>query len=374
MKTPIFYQTSPYIVVQQNGRNHNIYSVMDDTEVPISIQEIKLLSRFKDPQVLTRVQPEFERQIVYRAIENGWLLRTDEIWHQTNMTYLAIAVNSHCNWRCEYCPVHDQPAAPSYMNRDDFERILENVSRNKSLRYVALNVFNEPLLDKYFADRIRLLHSYGLRLMLNTNASHLEESVLRLLSEYQIVEKLLINFPSPEQKEFYRMTGYRHLDKVMKNIQTAINLNFPCEIAVNGTHEDRIKAYPVIQRLWGENQNVIITDYSSVDRAGNLQNQYLLNIYNKKLYGCRQIIRWLHVGIHGEVFTCSMDFHKENIYGNALEEDIADIINGHKAISLRRKIFGADQADTQFICRRCLDMKSAKINLGSTMIIRPNLI
>ena len=124
MKTPIFYQTSPYIVVQQNGRNHNIYSVMDDTEVPISIQEIKLLSRFKDPQVLTRVQPEFERQIVYRAIENGWLLRTDEIWHQTNMTYLAIAVNSHCNWRCEYRPVHDQPAAPSYMNRDDFERIL----------------------------------------------------------------------------------------------------------------------------------------------------------------------------------------------------------------------------------------------------------
>lgn len=67
MKTPIFYQTSPYIVVQQNGRNHNIYSVMDDTEVPISIQEIKLLSRFKDPQVLTRVQPEFERQIVYRT-------------------------------------------------------------------------------------------------------------------------------------------------------------------------------------------------------------------------------------------------------------------------------------------------------------------
>ena len=70
----------------------------------------------------------------------------------------------------------------------------------------------------------------------------------------------------------------------------------------------------------------------------------LLNIYNKELYGCRQIIRWLHVGIHGEVFTCCMDFHKENIYGNVLEEDIADIINGDKAISLRRRIFGAERA------------------------------
>ena len=313
MKAPaLFYQTSPYIVVQQYGRNHIIYSVMDDTKVPISIQELKLLSRFKDPQLLSQ-QPEVDREIVYKAIANGWLLRTDKIWHQTNMTYLAIAVNSHCNWRCEYYPVHDQPTAPSYMSIDDFERIIENVSRNKTLRYVALNVFNEPLLDKYFPDRIRLLHRYGLRLMLNTNASHLNESVLHLLSEYQIVEKLLINFPSPEQKDFYRMTGYRNLDRVMKNIQTAVNLHFPCEIAVNGTHEDRIKAYPAIQRLWGEDQNVIITNYSSVDRAGSLKNQYWLNIYNKKLYGCRQIIRWLHVGIHGEVFTCCMDFYKEKL-------------------------------------------------------------
>ena len=194
MKAPaLFYQTSPYIVVQQYGRNHIIYSVMDDTKVPISIQELKLLSRFKDPQLLSQ-QPEVDREIVYKAIANGWLLRTDKIWHQTNMTYLAIAVNSHCNWRCEYCPVHDQPTAPSYMSIDDFERIIENVSRNKTLRYVALNVFNEPLLDKYFPDRIRLLHRYGLRLMLNTNASHLNESVLHLLSEYQIVEKLAHQF------------------------------------------------------------------------------------------------------------------------------------------------------------------------------------
>lgn len=67
---------------------------MDDTRIPIGIQEIKLLRRFKNPKVFNGSAVGVDWENVCKAIANGWLLRTEEIWHQTNMNFpCEIAVN-----------------------------------------------------------------------------------------------------------------------------------------------------------------------------------------------------------------------------------------------------------------------------------------
>ena len=63
--------------------------------------------------------------------------------------------------------------------------------------------------------------------------------------------------------------------------------------------------------------------------------------------------------VYDNTGSINTDFKKENTFGNIRNQSIQEMLQDTKAVTLRKKIFGAQYSEADFICRRCLDCKQA---------------
>ena len=184
--------------------------------------------------------------------------------------------------------------------------------------------------------------------------------MLEALKAYGKVERINFNLPTLSPQKFQQMTGSKLYLQSVNNIKRAIQMGFNCYIIVNGTKQEICENLSAMQNFFGADMKDRIISFGTVDRAGNLKNKYFLNLhYTKQLRGCTHGIRWLSIDIDGDCITCCMDFKKENTFGNIRNQSIQEMLQDTKAVTLRKKIFGAQYSEADFICRRCLDCKQA---------------
>ncbi len=372
MKLPKKLQTSPFIALVPNSPNNKLHSIMTGDFYDIDSSVIKVLEHCKLPRDTEHLIQMFGSETIEESIGGGFLLDPQMIWDTTNIEYLEIETNTHCNWRCGYCPVHFNPKAKSFMNMDLFSEIIDKALRHPSLKYVTLNFYNEPTLDKYFEDRIKKLSGTRLKLILSTNGSELDTDKIRTLSESGVLSTIRFNLPSIEQKEFTRLTGSMQYGQIMRNVENAVHWGLNVQMIVNGTsREIRDNLKGIEERFQGAS-TVRIEQNITHDRAGLVKDRYAMNIrIGGLLYGCSQVTNWLHVGVNGDIFICSMDYYKNEVYGNIRDGEIADILKSEKARLLRKRIYGAENAPEDYICRKCIDMKAIKMLYYYSKSFRP---
>jgi hypothetical protein len=156
----------------------------------------------------------------------------DDIFLRFAVRHVDIEITSHCNARCRFCPVSQDPLMKKVMSDDLFALLLERIAPSKP-RTVSLNHFNEPLLDRGFEKKNRLLASSGLKLRLFTNGVLLQPTLCDTLKELGNISEIIINLASSAKDEYRLKMGIKMSPRLMGQIRYAALIGLPVSVCVN---------------------------------------------------------------------------------------------------------------------------------------------
>lgn len=294
-------------------------------------------------------------------LEERLLVEADEVWYLTNITHLELEVSAHCNWRCEFCPVSIDPKPKASMAMSLFAEILDKAIAHRSIQYVTFNSYNEPLLDVFFEDRVRLLAATRLKLQLHTNGSVLTEATIRLLADSKVLSFIMFNLPAVTRDAFKQVTGSPSLTRTLENLDAALSAGLPVALSIQGTDQELRARLPEFSKRYRAALESPWTRIGNTsDRAGVLTNRFgrHLRIVGR-LRGCELPLNWLHIGVNGNCFVCCEDYYQRHEFGNIRDGTIEGILRSDAALKLRKAIFGDEDAPADFICRSCLVMQKS---------------
>lgn len=367
-------QTSPYVIITTDGINKDkkFFSTLTGEYYDIEDTNLQILEYCRYPREIEELQQKFGEDTIEELIINKLLSDPSTVWQETNIVYMEMETCTYCNWKCEYCPITFDPKPHRVMGMDVYNEIIDKAARHPSLKHIAFNFFNEPTLDIFFEDRVRKLAQTHLKLILFTNGSMLDEGKIQLLKDTGVLDTVRFNVPSVNEAEFKRLTGSSLFRRTMANIENSIAAGFNVEILVNGTTEEVAKNMKEIEDKYRAFENVRILHYITMDRAGLLKNRYAMNYHHKdELCGCMQIIKELRVGYNGDFFICTMDYYQKDVFGNIKDGEIEDIMKSQKAQLIRKRVFGAETAPEDYICRRCWAIMLARLDSRHSKGIKP---
>jgi MoaA/NifB/PqqE/SkfB family radical SAM enzyme len=299
---------------------------------------------------------KFSKNIVEDLQRFGWLKKTEDLCKEYYCRSVQIEITSHCNSACKYCPVSIDPKPIAVMSMDIFSEIIKKVSVHKTIRYVTFHFFNEPTLDPYFEERLKILRKYNMKLALYTNGSALIPKKIDALRKAEVVYTIIVNFPSLDKDEFSALTQSKAYDQCIKNIEYLSKSKLPIKIAVNGKGENSYKRTKKLRDKYAF-LGIDVFQTNTCDRAGTLNSTpYGQKIYiDSKLSGCCWPVNHPHFAVNGDIFLCCNDYYQTERFGNIKNGSLHEIMTTDEAVDVRRKVFGVIDAPENFVCRRCHD-------------------
>lgn len=270
---------------------------------------------------------------------------------------VEIETSTHCNWRCVFCPVSIAPKPKRSMPIDLFQQIVDKAAAHPTVQFVTFNSYNEPTIDPGFAERVRRLAKTRLRLTLHTNGSGLDAAAIALLTTTRVASRIVFNLPALAEADFRALTGTSALARTVEAIDRAVAAGLPVGLSIQGTAQERRAHLPAIRERYGtlvEQCGPAEVGVVTSDRAGFLRNRYRRDVQaSGPLRGCSMPLTWLHVGVNGDCFACCEDYRQQEIFGNIRDGSIDQLLRTPAAERLLRRVFGAEDAPEDFLCRRC---------------------
>lgn len=347
--------TSPYLAestLEPIHRLHTIYNFLTNRNEMVDVASLAILKRCLSPTSERELIQEFALSRLEPLIRQRLLLDSERVWQEHDVRVVEIEIGTQCNWRCEYCPKKEYPVPPAVMPMELFADILQKAAASDSLREVSLNSYNEPTLDPFFEQRIRLIAKNGLRLCLYTNASMLSEERLRLLKDSGVLSFCYVNLPSQDPETFTRLTGGADWKTTFRALDLAVQWEMPVRLSVQGTPQEKQRRAQEIHRRW---PSLEISQWQTSDRLGLLTGAYAQNVSVEadRLFGCYHIFHSICVDVHGDCYLCCNDYHKVSRFDSIKNKSFDEILTGEKMQRLRKEIFGAVSSGQSLLCRRC---------------------
>lgn len=285
----------------------------------------------------------------------GWLQRPEDLCAEYLLTTAQIEVTAHCNWGCGFCPVSLDRKPSATMPMPLFEEIIEKIAPYDTIRYVTFHFYNEPTLDRFFAERLAVLRAHGLRLRLFTNASRLTEEKIALLRQGDTLFQLVVNLPALDEDSFRDLTGTRGLARTLAGVEAALDAGLPMEMVVNGGGDDARRRLGELRERF-EPRGVAVRSTLLSDRAGSLAEDYHQDVrVEGRLRGCGWPVNHAHFSVAGDMFICCNDYYQREKFGNIRSGSVHELMTGEAAVRLRRRVFGVDDAPDDYLCRTCHD-------------------
>ncbi len=346
-----YYLVAPYFYF----KNGMVYSLLDAREINLDPKAIRILRYCDKGKTLNQLHTHFDPALVHDLIKKKLLLSKDTLYQQTKIRLLEIETITYCNFRCAYCPVSLYPY-PSHhvMDMTLFQTILHEAKKIPSIRDISLNFYCEPTLDPMILKRLTEIKRHGFRLLLHTNASHLNSDIRQALKQIEQTEPVRVNLPSLDASEYRRLTGCGNIEQALFNTTELLKSGIPVTVMVNGTRQEIRRNLPLIQQKFNVYDHCNILSEASNDRAGTLKNQYQSNLSCDVLTGCERILQAINIDVHGEILLCCNDYFKKYSIGNITKTSLKDLLKNDRAVEYRKKIFGALESPASFICKRCI--------------------
>lgn len=319
----------------------------------VSTKEFQLLRQFGEPPRPFEIPSGSDGDAVRRLIAMELILSEQEAFHRHRYDHVGIEINSHCNFRCGFCPVAQDPLPKQLMAPDLIETVIARVAEY-GIKSIDLNHYGEPTLSPHLLHSVRTAATAGLRVHLFTNASGLTAEISAELAALGNVAAF-VNLPSLDSAEFQKLTLSKQHARVMSHVRTAVANGLPTWLSINAaanrTEKEKRRLRTRLMKETGANA------YFSrmISRAGSLKETSYATAprHEGRLAGCLAFLQKLVVSVEGEVFLCCNDYKREYVLGNLRESSLREIVSRPRAVELRRFIFGIDDAPPDFICRQC---------------------
>jgi MoaA/NifB/PqqE/SkfB family radical SAM enzyme len=270
----------------------------------------------------------------------------------------SIETSTICNHTCQYCPVSEFPVAHQLMDLPLFTHVMDELAGlGRNLKRISFNHYNEPLVDPYLVERVRLSLGYGFfrKILLNTNLSILPK---KLPEELQFARDRLefnVNLPTTDPERYRQLHGKDHYRRVEAHMDRLTNAGFTVKINIqDNSFVNRADRESVVVRF---GKSVHVETIESTSRGGLVE--AVIRPYVKKedavLAGCLQDrpTAYVHIGVAGEVFLCCQDYFKKDRLGDLTQQSLREILDSPEARKYLEYIYGGRESPADFICKRC---------------------
>ncbi len=268
--------------------------------------------------------------------------------------FLHIETTSLCNARCLMC-AHPQMKRPKLpMNDELFDKIVID-AKDMGIKWVNLQFYGEPLLDKKIYERIHKLKKHGFKVKFNSNASLLDKEAAVKLLESEI-DQVNISFDAFSKERYNKIRIGLDYDEVKKNIREFVAISrqrdrrpftmitFVCldvnkHEAVEFSKEWKgivDKILISFARDWA-GQKKVDGHKSGLDISGNV---------------CKALWKDLIILQDGKVALCCNDYEGDGEMGDANKQALKEIWNGEKFVYYR-KIHREGKRSTARLCANC---------------------
>ncbi len=357
MSYSVKYKKSDYINCTYENGKYQAFNPFSAKTEELTRDEVRLLNNIQKNHLDEKdIISSFGQNSFLKLKENKMLI--PEKVNQDKeffLKFIQIDTNTICNQRCTYCPVSRDPRGVNYISEELFDSILEQLKPYKlNIEYITLSSYNEPTIDPKFKLWIKKIREHGFHYWFISNGSNLKPDLTDFLLENQ-VNSLILNLPSVDGEEYYKLKGIKDLDKVLKYVTYALSSGMKMSISVLGDlSKEHLARLEKVKQYFNAFSGANVYPVIIVNRAGNLSQP---KFNKKKLRGCMsnfcRLFNWVHINSEGKCFICCQDFKEDYIIGDLKTEALEQILRSDKMSQLKRWAYGVENAPDNFICRKC---------------------
>jgi hypothetical protein len=293
---------------------------------------------------------------------DGWIVRSgDDLSRAHRLKIVSLETLTTCNQKCYFCPVSIAPRADYAMPDALFDAIVNQLTGYRdTIDSVFLQSYNEPTLDRRFVDQCRTLIAAGLPVAVLSNGSGFTPAKTDALIAAGGLRYLCINLSTLDRERYVRDRGEDHLNAVLRNVDHMRDkpLAEQMAIVVLGTGNDTHRAdYDAIRERFAGSRFEVRFDVV-MDRAGYLDVGLRPDNDGATLAGCDNVgsrpLQHLHITPYGKCVLCCEDYDEKYVVGDLTQNTIAEVLAGPEIATLRRWVYGIEEAPADFMCRNCI--------------------
>lgn len=265
-------------------------------------------------------------------------------------------LTNKCAYHCTICPRELMTRDQGVMTMDLFEKII-NEGIDHGLKHVSLIGFGEPMLDKFFVERVKLCKSKNLIVSTDTTGYLLKEDISKELIDLQIDDIRFSCFATTKEI-YYKLHNLNTFDLAYARINKFLELK-----KKKGTKLPVTSIYFVEQELNKHQTQDFINywegrvDFVNVWAAHNWIDSYEFrnkNFKRKKTCG-RPANGPLQIRWDGKVSACCFDFNTQLVVGDCTKNSLTEIENSKENLKLIEAHNNGDFSDYS-ICNNCDQM------------------
>ena len=299
-------------------------------------------------------KPELARflEIKYPTLSSRWHAARNE-WRFRRLsrrghrlTAVNLELTNRCNLACVMCPVNNgMSRAKRDLELAEFKRIIDT---SPGLELILMFQWGESLLVRDFFERVRYAADRGIRVMITSNGTLLDEECCRRILECGLERITFSVDGGPETHE--RIRGFSH-EELRENVERLVRMRDEAGaslgIDVNMTIWEANEAEaPEVERVWGE----------LVDRV-----QFIPRFVDApRTEPCRELWRGCAVVLSdGRVAPCCRDSEGELSLGHVDDATVEELWNGEVMAELRER---HRRRDFPPLCAHCGEYSTDVVN------------
>ncbi len=268
---------------------------------------------------------------------------------------LEIEVTNRCNLHCLTCPREKMKRPLGDMSFSLFRDIIDQAK--EYVESVLLFHLGEPLLNPELAHMVSYCKKCGLKTIIFTNATLLDEKKSRELIGAEL-DMLVFSFDGADKETFEAIRRGAPYDRVLTNIRNFLKIKtqlksdvFTQVNFVNSRFTKREIAE--FLRMWKEmpvNGVRIKPFYNTANIAETIGEKVVF----KKASSAPCIMLWREpvIGWDGTMFPCCVDLIGQKELGNVNFGRLIDVWNGKEMVDLRLKHIQGNVKEEK-LCRTC---------------------
>ena len=268
---------------------------------------------------------------------------------------IYIEITNCCNLKCKFCPETNRKK--EFMNTENFEEIIKKIHKYTNL--VCLHVKGEPLLHNKLEHILKILEKYNLKVNITTNGTLMKEK-LEIIKNSNVVRQINFSLHSSTQNKAF---NNEYLQYIVRSV-------------------DELKDVIISYRLWNlkdikqnDINNNIINEFEKFYKIEDLKNKLMKNDFykikdnvfinqdiefmwpdiNKKEIiqkgRCLGLKEQIAILVDGTVVPCCLDNNGDIPLGNIFKEDLEDILNNPKTITIKKNF--ENSIITCKLCKTC---------------------
>jgi radical SAM protein with 4Fe4S-binding SPASM domain len=269
-----------------------------------------------------------------------------------------------CNARCTMC-VHSEKRMVGLMSMELFRRLVAECAE-WGIEELGLSVYGEPLIDKHWLERLRLVRAAGMRYSFFSNASMLTEDKAQAMLELGGWSEVNFSVNGFSTAVYEAVMPPLSRERVYENIERFLALRsrygggpkvtVSCVALRENVHElDAYRRYwgPRVDRVSIADRTDWLGELKKTEGAGTAGRRLRVFSDEVRPQPCPSLWSTMYVYHDGRVAPCCEDSGlRALIVGDTTEQSLREIFLGERMTALRAE-HREDRRGENAICGRC---------------------